>query len=308
MKVVGAGIIGMSIAWRLAQRGLKVDVFDAGRIGGEASWAGAGMLAPGGEVDTPNRLAKLTVESLNLYPGFIQELESESGLSIDFRRCGAIERTASDERAQAQTALGIRSRRLNPQEVFYPDDAAVDPREVVQALRVACERRGVTLHENHPIGKLEPGPTVLAAGAWSSGIETPVPVPASFPIRGHLISYKMEPGTIPHILRAADTYILQRKSGLTIAGSNTEQVGFDRTPNPAILAEIDARARAILPDLPAPHESWLGFRPATDSPEPQIGLLPGTEILLAYGHYRNGILLAPITAHLILQAVATQSR
>src|ERR1700726_3541640 len=106
MKVVGAGIIGMSIAWRLAQRGLKVEVFDAGRVGGESSWAGAGMLAPGGEVDAPTRLAQLTVDSLGLYPEFVRGLESESGLPIDFRQCGAIEQTADDARAQAQAVLG----------------------------------------------------------------------------------------------------------------------------------------------------------------------------------------------------------
>jgi glycine/D-amino acid oxidase-like deaminating enzyme len=145
------------------------------------------------------------------------------------------------------------------------------------------------------------GPVVLAAGAWSSSIETPVPVATSFPVRGHLVSYQLEPGSVPHILRSGDTYILQRKSGLTIAGSSTERVGFDRKVNSEIVADIDQRARAILPMLPAPSESWLGFRPATNSLEPQIGLLPGTGIFLAYGHYRNGILLAPITADLAIQ-------
>lgn len=295
MKVIGAGIIGMSIAWRLAQRGLKVEVFDAGKVGGEASWAGAGMLAPGGEVDTPSQLARLTVESLLLYPDFVRELQSESGRLIDFRQCGAIEKTTDDGKAKAQAALGIRSERLNAQEVYYPDDAVVDPREVVQALRIACERLGVTIHEDHRIARIE-GQAVLAAGAWSSSVETPVPIVSAFPVRGHLVSYQMEPNSVPAILRSGDTYILQRKSGLTIAGSNTEKVGFDRSLNPEIVADIDRRARAILPELPALLEAWLGFRPATESLEPQIGLLAGTEIFLAYGHYRNGILLAPITA------------
>jgi glycine/D-amino acid oxidase-like deaminating enzyme len=114
----------------------------------------------------------------------------------------------------------------------------------------------------------------------------------------------MEPGSVPTILRSGDTYILQRKSGLTIAGSSSEQVGFDRTIDPEIVADIDRRARAILPKLPTADDSWVGFRPATASHEPQIGHLPGTEIFLAYGHYRNGILLAPITAQLALQELS----
>lgn len=303
MKIIGGGIIGMSIAWRLAQHGLRVEVFDAGRIGGEASWAGAGMLAPGGEVDGPTSLGKLTVEGLKLYPDFVAELQSESGCEIDFAQCGAIERAADDSRAQAQAAIGIRSQRINPREIFYPDDAVVDPRDVVRALRVICERQGVSLHENTPVTKIE-GPAVLAAGAWSSLIETPMPIRASFPVRGHLVSYRMEPGSLPHILRSGHTYILQRKSGLTIAGSETERVGFDRTLRPEIVADIDARARAIVPELPPPHESWLGFRPATESLDPEIGMLPGTNIFLAYGHYRNGILLAPMTAKLAVEQLA----
>jgi glycine oxidase len=302
MKVVGAGIIGMSIAWRLSQRGMRIEVFDAGRVGGESSWAGAGMLAPGGEVDAPNRLAKLTVDGLKLYPNFVRELEDESGVPIDFSPCGALERTSDDTRAECQAALGIRSERLNPNEVFYPDDAVVDPRDVVHALQVACTRRGVCFHENHPVAKIE-GPAVLAAGAWSSSIETPVPVAAAFPVRGHLISYQMAPGSLPHILRSGETYLLQRKSGLTIAGSNMERVGFDRTPNREIIAEIDRRARTLFPPLPQPHESWLGFRPGTSAPEPQIGLVRGTELFLAYGHFRNGILLAPMTAQMAVEAL-----
>ena len=74
--VIGAGIIGSSIAWRLAQRGVRVQLRDAGRMGGQASSAGAGMLAPGGEVDGPSALGDLLVKSLHLYPDFVRELSS----------------------------------------------------------------------------------------------------------------------------------------------------------------------------------------------------------------------------------------
>src|SRR5438067_9303465 len=89
--VVGAGIIGLSIAWRLAQRGLRVTVLDAGKAGGEASWAGAGMLAPGGEVAERTDWSDFALHSLGLYPGFIAELEQESDSRIDYQRTGAIE-------------------------------------------------------------------------------------------------------------------------------------------------------------------------------------------------------------------------
>src|ERR1700683_1349069 len=89
--IIGGGIIGGSIAWRLAQAGAAVTLVDAGELGGEASWAGAGMLAPGGEFVTRSRWTAFAQESPALYPAFVAELENESGLRIDYRRCGAID-------------------------------------------------------------------------------------------------------------------------------------------------------------------------------------------------------------------------
>src|SRR5438067_10367605 len=111
--VVGAGIIGLSIAWRLAQRGLRVTVLDAGKAGNEASWAGAGMLAPGGEVTERTDWSDFALHSLKLYPKFIEELAQESGCVIDYQRTGAIDIATSAEdwialqaRAKLQGVLG----------------------------------------------------------------------------------------------------------------------------------------------------------------------------------------------------------
>ncbi len=86
IAVVGGGIIGLSIAWRLAQRGFSVSVYEKGSVGAEASWAGAGMLSLGGEIDQPSELAALAMESRRLYPSFVADLEASSGLSIDFQQ------------------------------------------------------------------------------------------------------------------------------------------------------------------------------------------------------------------------------
>ena len=309
-SVLGGGIIGMSIAWRMAQSGMQVTVFDAGRIGGSergvASWAGAGMLAPGGEVEGSSKWAELAVESLRIYPDFVGELQEESGAQIDFRQCGAIERDPIPGRAEAQRKLGIRSERISDRDIFYPDDAIVNPRDVVQALRVACQHRGVNFRENEAVHSVQ-GPVVIAAGAWASSIETPVPIPPSFPIKGHLVSYRMPPGSLGSILRSGHTYILQRWNGVTIAGSSTERIGFDHVLNQEIVAEIDRRARNLFPQLPEPESAWFGFRPATESLQPEIRRLPGTDIFLAYGHYRNGILLAPITANLQMDLLSNNA-
>jgi glycine oxidase len=301
VQITGGGIIGMSIAWRLAQYAIDVTVFDKGKIGAEASWAAAGMLAPGGEYTVRSHWSDLAIESLVLYPAFVRELEEESGIAIDFRICGAVERALPNEHAEQAQAMGIRSERLSDREVFFPDDAVVNPRDIMAALRVACERRGVDLRENQVAGDIK-GPWVIAAGAWSSSIGAPVRLEPSFPVRGHLVSYHSigPPGSI---LRSGPTYILDRANGVTIAGSSVERVGFDRVVDPAIVADIDRRAHELIPNLGEPQSAWIGFRPATESLEPEIGQIPGTEIFCAYGHYRNGILLAPVTARIIAEQV-----
>jgi glycine oxidase len=350
--IIGAGIIGSSLAWRLSQAGLRVMLIDSGKAGGEASWAGAGMLAPGGEIEEPSPWTAFTLESLALYPAVVEELTAESGISIDFQRLGAVEIARSEAEWQALTAraglqagLGIRSAVLSREELrervpllgdpaagalFFPDDALVDPRDVTRALGAACRRRGVDLREGlkacsvrlsgrearveTAAGTLSAGAVVLAAGAWSGDIPLHVedvaqPLPASFPVRGHLIGYHLQAGTLGPILRHGHTYLLQRASGFTIAGTSTERVGFDRTIDPEIVREIAGRASTLLPALAAagPPEPWLGFRPGTPDSHPRIGRFAGARLWLAYGHYRNGILLAPATAQRLSREIISSS-
>jgi glycine oxidase len=340
--VIGAGIIGSSIAWRLAQAGLAVTLLDAANLGGEASWAGAGMLAPGGEFAAQSPLARFALESLAQYPAFVQELETEAHTRIDYRRCGAVEIACTEaerrdllERRAAQQSLGIRS--ITVQSVpaaagalYYPDEAIVDPRDVTRALRCACQARHVRILEHtrvHQIrlaahqvdiqtsaGLFSASAAVLAAGAWSSAIPItrdgqPVETTPAFPVRGHLLGYTLPPGSLGPILRRAHTYLLQRAGGFTIAGTSSEQAGFDRRLDPAIIAGIHARACDLLPRLRSAPEpqAWLGFRPATADFEPAIGRLGDTPLWLAYGHYRNGILLAPATAGRVSREMTSSS-
>jgi glycine oxidase len=339
--VIGAGIIGTSIAWRLAQAGCQVVVLDAGAVGGEASWAGAGMLAPGGEVERRSAFADFALESLSLYKPFVDELQRESGCAIDYQRQGAVEAAFDDAewagltaRAAAQREIGIASERLDRAglrelapllsgdiagALFFPADAIVDPRHVTSALALACRRRGVQIREHQRVCSLHlrgdainiqtgvetitAARAVLAAGAWSSEIairrdgET-VAIPPAFPLKGHLVGYALEPGSLGPIVRQGHTYLLQRANGFTIAGSSVERAGFDRHIDPAIVEDIHRRACALLPCLARADrsETWVGFRPATEALEPEIRRVEAGGLWLSYGHYRNGILLAPATA------------
>jgi glycine oxidase len=333
--VIGAGIIGLSIAWRLAQCGLRVTLVDGGNAGGEASWAGAGMLAPGGEVTERTEWSDFALHSLKLYPEFIAELERESGCAIDYQRTGALEIATTEadwialqERASKQRGLGIPSVPADRENaLFYPEDASVDPRDVTRALLAACRSRGVRVYENLPVtgihttpgsvavetptGRVAAATAVLSAGAWSGSIPFTGPgsLPGSFPVRGHLIGYRLEAGTCPIILRQGQTYILQRRNGFTIAGTSMETVGFNRTIDAGVVSDIARRAEALLPILrqAGAPEAWIGFRPRADAHQPQIGKFADSALWLAYGHFRNGILLAPATAERVTAEITSNA-
>jgi glycine oxidase len=321
--VVGAGIIGLSCAWVLARAGRAVSVFDKSEVAHEASWAGAGMLAPGGEFESDSELVRMALRSLSLYPSFVEELRDETGLTIDLRRCGATEVAvtgteviALNRNAELRATLGIRSEptsHLGHPARFYPDDALVDPRDVTRALLAACRTRGVGVRANEPViriaedgravetsvGRYQSDGVLIAAGAWSGDLFPGLP--RTRPVRGHLVSFRLPPGLLPSIIRHHGTYVMQRTSGLVIAGSSTENVGFERALDEAVIADIIRRAEALVPELRGrqPVDRWNGFRPGIDAEGPKIGQIAGTAVYTAFGHYRNGILLAPETARII---------
>jgi glycine oxidase len=295
------------------------------------------MLSLGGEIEGPSPLSTLAIESRRLYREFIREVEEASGLAIDYQECGALDLAYSREelenleaRATAQLALDIPSQPVTPKDIstfwprlrtndlvgarFYPEDALVNPREVIAALEVACGHAGVSILPHCPIFRVDlSGPTarvfacddvrtcqaaVIAAGAWSDSIavNSVPPLPASEPIKGHLIAYGQPAQTCNTIVRHGHAYALQRANGLLIAGTSVEHVGFDRDIRPDIVSDIARQAAYLLPHLleTKPSEIWTGFRPGSNGL--QIGAWHSPSLYLAYGHYRNGILLAPATA------------
>ena len=349
VAIAGAGVIGMSIAWRLAQHGFSVVVFDKGSIGGEASWAGAGMLAPGGEFDWLSELAKLAITSRRLYRDFVRELEEAAQLTVDYQECGALELAywlpqweSLLLKAKQQAGFGVSSRALNASDVakfwprvrikglagalFYPEDAIVNPRELMGALSTVCRNLKVELLENSSVtsaeitgeritlntasGTRKFDALVVAAGAWSSSIEVKnvPPLPPSRPVKGHLIGFQQPLQTCNTIIRHGHTYLLQRANGLLIAGASVEHAGWDRGIDRDIAATLAKEAGFVLPHLEetSPSETWIGFRPGSDTLH--LGSWYSSRLYLAYGHYRNGILLAPLTARTIQEEVIASLR
>ncbi len=338
--VAGGGIIGLSIAWRLAQTGCRVELCERGAIGGEASWAAAGMLAPGGEFESPSPEAELAFASRALYREFARELEETSGEVVDYQENGALELAYSEgenaalqAKAERQRGVGIESKPVSPKHAgtfwprldanrlagarFYPHDGVVDPRGLTRALQVVCQRTGVLLREHCAVDRLEVMSrhirfgeqsydfAVIAAGAWSSSIEvTGAPaLPSAEPVKGQLIAYQQPAQTCSTIVRQGHHYMLQRSNGLLIVGSSMQRAGFDRSLSDDVTRELAGWAGQVLPHLAetTPSSAWIGFRPAAETLH--LRRWHSDRLILAYGHFRNGILLAPITADRVKQLV-----
>lgn len=349
VAVVGGGIIGLSIACQLAREGWRVAAFEKNLIGNEASWAGAGMLSPGGEVEGPSVLAELAKQSRGLYGDFVRDLEQASGLAIDYQECGGLDVAYSaeelqllEQRAAIQASAGIESKAVSAAQIstfwprlrkerttggrFHPKDAILNPRDVMVALAAACRKLNVAIVQNCTVERVEVGTkgiriyaanasggyeaAVIAAGAWSSDIAVHgvPPIPAAEPVKGHLIGYQQPLQVSNTIIRHGHTYILQRANGLLIVGSSIEHAGFDRALRPEIVAGLREQAGFLLPHLNEvePTDAWIGFRPHSE--RLHIEAWHSERLYLAYGHYRNGILLAPVTAKKIAGAISANLR
>jgi glycine oxidase len=308
VSIVGGGLIGTAIGWRLAQQGIKVTVTDAANLGGEASTAGAGMLAPGSEATKQSAWLELGLESLRMYPEFLAELQAETEVPVEYRRCGSLIVDGEWE--------PIDGVRFEPRVdgIFFPDEALVDPVALLRSLRRAGQKLGVLTEHEH-VAELEASEheaVIIAAGAWSSSLRVTyngveLKLPAAEPVKGHLIGFQMRPGLLGPFLRKGHTYVLQREDGLVIAGTTEEHVGFDTSVQLAACEEIHRRATEMVPALGAaePSRRWIGFRPGPELEDgPILQRVEGTNVWLAYGHYRNGILLTPVTAQRISSMVA----
>lgn len=341
VAVVGGGICGLGIGWRLAAAGCTVDVFDRGIAGREASWAAAGMLAARVETEPGEEaLLALNLESQAAWPAFAKELEDVSGIDLGYRDEGILVVAAHrDDVAELQNihefhrSLGLdvewltggQARRLEPHlapgvsaAVSSEKDHQVDNRQLVLALREAFLRAGGNLHENTPVeaidvvaGRAEgvqvggrrhnADMVLLAAGAWSYDIDgvPPVARPPVRPLKGQVISLQMEPRApiIDRVIWGPGIYLVPRRDGTLILGATVEEKGFDSDLTAGGVFRLLESAWEILPqieELPI-KEMWVGFRPTSRDDAPILGPTPVEGLVVATGHHRNGVLLAPLT-------------
>lgn len=330
--VVGGGVIGLGVAWRAAQRGWKVAVVDSPSPNAATRVAAGLLILAGGKVSA-HHLA-LRAASANLYPEFVADLEAATGLDCGYNPCGLMTvaydpgaDNAIDGLANCLRGLGVAVERLDQaaclelepglsQRVkagFYTDDHQVDPEKLAACLRQAgsllgvvfvqarvsaVEPRSVTLDNGE---RLEADRVVVAGGAWLADILS-LPV---FPVKGEVIHLKGPEGLVNHnlTLRKADLYVAHRGHGHYVVGATEVETGFD-----SATTATDLLFRKVCELVPALGEceivdSRVGFRPKVGDGLPLLGEYQG--IVVAGAHYRNGILLAPITAELIVDFLDT---
>lgn len=342
--IIGAGIIGLSLAIELRKKGLSVLIVERGEAGREASYAAAGMLADAGD-EFPAALKLLAHESARMYPEFVHELEDESGSTVDLREHGTIviscrgelpngaellspQRLKSLEPGIETSALlpkaeasGTRHGSASSSEICagYLPERSVDPRALVGAALKAARHRQVDISSGAEVTSLlvEGGRVIGAqtdkakytapivvncAGAWAGAI-APFELPVK-PIKGQMLAV-VEAPRLQHVIRSEKAYLVPRSDGRLVIGSTLEDVGYNKQTDISTLQRLFEAAVELVPGIAKSlrHEAWAGLRPGTPDELPILGETSISGYFIAAGHYRDGILLAPVTAMLMSDVV-----
>jgi glycine oxidase len=366
VAIVGGGIIGASVAWELARAGRRVVLLDRQQPGMEASWAAAGMLAPGAETPDSVPVAPLGRASLALYPEFVVAIEDDSGLRTEYMPGDALqaffgegaererseflhvhrglglagEEIAWQEALRIEPALGAGQKRIanlrsqithgeavkigkaaqgRPILLRMKNEGRVEPRALMAAALAAAQKRGVELRAGEAVtgvtvaggracgvrterATIAAGCVVIAAGCWSGGLAELGRYAPTRPVRGQMVALRSPCVSLRRVLRSHSGYIVPRADGRLICGSTAEpEAGFEKRVTPEGQRKILDAAVELVPALADAEviETWCGLRPDTPDHLPSLGPTDVQGLYMATGHYRNGILLAPITARLI---------
>ena len=319
--IVGGGIIGLSLAIELRKRGAQVLVVERGEPGREASHAAAGMIADCGD-ETPAILQPLATASARMYPEFVEELQDASGMNVDLRGQGTLLLTSPESRSLTRNPVPLKE--LEPALsncqylAVYLKERSVDPRALVSAALKAAKHRGVDISSGARIREVlesdgrvtgvasdktsYSAPIVVnCAGAWAGQIP-PLHFPAR-PVKGQMLAVVAR--LLQHVIRAPEVYLVPRSDGRVLIGSTLEDAGYDKRTDPNTIQRMHKAAIKVIPALEGARilGDWAGLRPGTPDDLPMLGATSIPGYFVATGHYRDGIMLAPITARLMAQVI-----
>ena len=336
--IVGGGIIGCAAAYELARAGCQVTVFERATPGAEASSAAAGLLAPIDE-STETNFARLALASWRLYPDVVRDLQERTGIDVEYMTRGTIYPTSAAQKQRdvgqwadskdfgVEMLDGEELRRREPalspairHAIFVKGDHWLNNQRLVTAYAQAAAAVGVELRSGCNVSRLvveagrvralmtegeraEGDAVLLAAGAWSGELMAGLGSLRIEPRRGQMIALEHVPAVVTHCVHG-EVYLVPRPSGELLIGATVERAGFQRAVTAEGIAGLLHSAFALVPALrrlPIAR-TWSGFRPWAPDSLPVLGPWPGIDgLFVATGHFRNGILLAPITARLMTE-------
>lgn len=337
--ILGAGINGLLSAFMLRKAGLEVSVLEQGDSGRESSWAGAGILSlllPWNYGPEVNAMAQ---RGRALWSSSAAMFGEASGIDAEYWRCGMLV-LDPDERDAALNWCGAHVEALEPmpsglshavqstrhvaEPLYLPNVAQARNPRIMQALREAALRAGVTLHERATVrhlrtqgervtgvettaGHFTAETVVVAAGAWSGGLLAEFGMaPEIWPVRGQILLFKASPGLLSCVVYHRGHYLVPRRDGHILAGSTLEEVGFDKRTTAQARAELLDFAYATLPALRGAEivTQWAGLRPGSHDNLPFIGRHPDVgNLYINSGHFRYGVTMAPAAAEVLLESM-----
>jgi glycine oxidase len=325
--VVGAGIIGLSLARELRQHNMRVLIVEREEPGRESSHAAAGMLVDHPD-EIPAPLRALAAASAEMYPEFVHQLRDESGINPDLRDFGTIffppGPTSENRLSPRSSPLPAPLAELEPAladtsgAAVYLAERSVDPRLLTSAALKAARHREVNISSGSQVidtvvsgGRIAGvrtakttyiAPIVInCAGAWAGQISAP-PIPTR-PVKGQMLSIVGGPA-LRHVIRG-ERYLVPRSDGRILVGASVEEAGYDKRTDVDTIQQLYRTAIAMVPALARGRilESWAGLRPGTPDGLPILGATAIQGYFVATGHFRDGILLAPVTAAVMAQVV-----
>ena len=329
--IIGGGIIGLSLAIALRKRGVTVLVVERGEPGREASHAAAGMLADF-PLEIPPGLQTLATASARMYPDFVHELQDESGTNVDLRDQGTIFFATPDqlrERPSLVTDCPLPSAldELEPAlghlnlAAIYPKERSVDPRALTAAALKAAHHRGVDIASGTAVTEVlladgrvigvgterssySAAVVVNCAGAWAGQLP-PLQFPTR-PVKGQMLALVGETrDLVRHVIRAPEIYLVPRSDGRILVGATVEEAGYDKRTDAPTIQRMRQAAVRLVPALAQARmlEAWAGLRPGSPDNLPILGATRIPGYFVATGHFRDGILLTPVTAQVMAQMI-----
>jgi glycine oxidase len=335
--IVGGGVVGLTSARALLQSGYRVTLVERGKVGGEASWAGGGILSPLCPWDYHEAVTRLALRGMSMFQDTAAELHAFTGIDPEYQCSGMLLLPPYNDELAKQWCVRhkfalqpVRIDEYIPEQqgegLLLKEVAQVRNPRLLQSLRRCVEMLGGVIIEQHEVqhfevsdervialqtaqGKLISDAYIVAAGAWSKTLLGKYALNMDIrPIRGQILLFKFEKQPLQHILLKKDLYIIPRRDGHVLVGSTLEDVGFDTSTTIEARDSLLQSAREIFPDWGElfPVKQWAGFRPGSPANIPTIGRHPRFSNLYANcGHFRYGVTMSFASAELLLNEITS---